>query len=131
MGVAQPAAPAANHLTHHLAAGLGGLGQAAEALKRPRVSDGMVTGGNMGSGLYGVLNQGDQIDTIAILSLREKGLTEEYLRTEFSQIPGFIKMQFDERIGGCFIKFESPLHAEAALQAANTMQMGAEWARRN
>eukprot|EP00746_Dinoflagellata_sp_MGD_P073191 gnl/MRDRNA2_/MRDRNA2_297169_c0_seq1.p1 gnl/MRDRNA2_/MRDRNA2_297169_c0~~gnl/MRDRNA2_/MRDRNA2_297169_c0_seq1.p1 ORF type:complete len:128 (+),score=22.42 gnl/MRDRNA2_/MRDRNA2_297169_c0_seq1:60-386(+) len=71
------------------------------------------------------------IDTLAVLSLREKRLTEHALRQEFSQVPGFVMLQYNPRLDGCFIKFTTAEHATRALQAANVLQLGAELAKRN
>eukprot|EP00746_Dinoflagellata_sp_MGD_P124835 gnl/MRDRNA2_/MRDRNA2_59470_c0_seq1.p1 gnl/MRDRNA2_/MRDRNA2_59470_c0~~gnl/MRDRNA2_/MRDRNA2_59470_c0_seq1.p1 ORF type:complete len:569 (+),score=116.93 gnl/MRDRNA2_/MRDRNA2_59470_c0_seq1:223-1707(+) len=72
-----------------------------------------------------------RIDTITILGMHEKDLTESYLRQEFADIPGFVMMKCNPRKGIAFVKFSTPHHAEAALEAANSMGLGAEWANRN
>jgi len=69
------------------------------------------------------------IDTISILRVHKKGLTESFLRTEFCHMPGFVKLQIDQT--ACFIKFDSTIHAAEALQAANSLSLGAAWARQN
>jgi len=76
-------------------------------------------------------SQGGPIETIAILGMSEKNITEEYLRREFSQLPGFSTMKVNPRMGAAFAKFESRAHAEAAMLASNALGLGAEWARRN
>lgn len=75
--------------------------------------------------------QGGPIDTIAILGMLDKNLSEEYLRRQFGDLPGFVTMKVNPHMGAAFAKFESRSHAEAALLATNAMGLGAEWARRN
>jgi len=77
------------------------------------------------------ISSGEQIVTIAIMGLKEKGLFQDDLLAYFQVRPGFSKLQINERIGGCFVKFSSVAEAEAALQDANQAGFGADWARRN
>mmetsp|Transcript_78149 Transcript_78149/g.253039 ORF Transcript_78149/g.253039 Transcript_78149/m.253039 type:complete len:138 (+) Transcript_78149:413-826(+) len=72
-----------------------------------------------------------ELDTITILGIREKDLSPDMLQQWFSERPGFVAMQVNERINGVFAKFSSHSYAMQVLDEANTMQFGAEWARRN
>lgn len=71
-------------------------------------------------------------DTITIMGLKEKGIhNPEQMHQWFSQIPGFMALHVNERIGALFIKFSSHEEAEVGLATANEHEFGAEWARRN
>lgn len=74
---------------------------------------------------------GQELTTIAVLGLRDKGLDREDLRLWFTQRPGFVAMQVNERIDGAFIKYTTAAAAEQVLQESEVMNYGAEWARRN
>lgn len=73
----------------------------------------------------------DDIDTLAVMNAKAKGLGQQEALNFFSELPGFITMQVSERIDGIFIKFENPALAEQAMEEANQLNVGAEWARRN
>lgn len=83
------------------------------AAKRPRVAGGSDT------------------NTITILGLGSKGLTQDDVQSWLQQQKGYITLKVNEKIDGVFAKFESHATAELALAEANTAMMGAEWARRN
>jgi len=72
-----------------------------------------------------------ELSTITILGIRDKDLSPEMLQQWFSQKPGFVAMQVNERINGVFAKFATQAQAVGVLEEANAMQWGAEWARRN
>jgi len=72
-----------------------------------------------------------ELNTITILGIRDKELAPEMLQQWFSQKPGFVAMQINERINGVFAKFSDQASAMAVLEEANAMQWGAEWPRRN
>merc|ERR1711939_1041018 len=55
------------------------------------------------------------MDTLCVLGMREKSLTEQSISEWFSQCPGFVTCLFNQRLGGCFIKFQSAEEAEAAM----------------
>eukprot|EP00419_Tripos_fusus_P026145 CAMPEP_0172718958 /NCGR_PEP_ID=MMETSP1074-20121228/75226_1 /TAXON_ID=2916 /ORGANISM="Ceratium fusus, Strain PA161109" /LENGTH=330 /DNA_ID=CAMNT_0013544259 /DNA_START=48 /DNA_END=1040 /DNA_ORIENTATION=+ len=74
---------------------------------------------------------GGELNTITILGIREKELTAEMLQHWFSERPGFVAMQVNDRINGVFAKFSSSEAAQQVLEEANTLNWGAEWARRN
>lgn len=74
---------------------------------------------------------GGELNTITILGIREKELSPDMLQQWFSERPGFVAMQINERINGVFAKFSSQSAAMQVLEEANAMQFGAEWARRN
>jgi hypothetical protein len=74
---------------------------------------------------------GGELNTITILGVREKELSAEMLQHWFSERPGFVAMQVNDRINGVFAKFSSSTAAQEVLEEANTLQWGAEWARRN
>merc|ERR1719401_1805981 len=67
------------------------------------------------------------LDTITILAYKEKNLNEAYLRDWFAEIPGFVALHANDRIGACFVKFANTTAAEQGLQAAISAQFGAEW----
>lgn len=84
-----------------------------------------------GKGAKFVAQAGMPIDTIAVMAMKEKALTEEKLHAFFSECQGFTTLQVNERIGGAFIKFDSVVNADQALRHGNAHGFGAEWARRN
>jgi len=73
----------------------------------------------------------EELKTITVLGMRDKGLAQEELQNWFQQRPGFLTLQVNERIDGMFVKFASSVFAEQAIQDAEVMQLNAEWARRN
>lgn len=75
--------------------------------------------------------QTGELDTICILSMKEKGLQPSDVQQWFQELQGFVAMQVNERIDGIFIKFNSSAAADKALQESNGRSLGAEWARRN
>lgn len=75
--------------------------------------------------------QQGELDTICILSMKEKGLTPSDVQQWFQELPGFVAMQVNERIDGLFVKFNAKEAAEKALSDSNARSLGAEWARRN
>jgi len=77
------------------------------------------------------LRGGPELDTITILAVREKNLSQDYLHDWFSQRHGFVALHINDRINAVFAKFSSCSAAESALRAANANNFGAEWARRN
>lgn len=74
---------------------------------------------------------GGELNTITILGIREKELTAEMLQHWFSERPGFVAMQVNDRINGVFAKFSTSQGAQQVLEEANALNWGAEWARRN
>lgn len=79
----------------------------------------------------GRIIEGEELVTVVVLGMRDKGLKQEDMQNFFSMCVGFVKFQMNDRIGGCFAKFDSASNAEIALQEANARELGAEWARRN
>lgn len=75
--------------------------------------------------------QTGELDTICILSMKEKGLTPSDVQQWFQELPGFVAMQVNERIDGLFVKFNTKEAAEKALSDSNARSLGSEWARRN
>jgi hypothetical protein len=75
--------------------------------------------------------QTGELDTICILSMKEKGLQPSDVQQWFQELPGFVAMQVNERIDGLFVKFDGRATAEKALADSNGRSLGAEWARRN
>lgn len=73
----------------------------------------------------------DGIDTVAVLSMWEKGITEKSLRQWASREPGFLGMLYVQKLDGYFIKYAYPKDAEQALHALNKQECDAEMARRN
>jgi len=75
--------------------------------------------------------QTGELDTICILSMKEKGLAPSDVQQWFQELPGFVAMQVNERIDGLFVKFNNRDTATQALEGSNSRSLGAEWARRN
>lgn len=78
-----------------------------------------------------VTTSGEELVTLAVLALREKGLDGEEVQQWFHDRRGLVKVQWNDRLGGLFAKFESYADAENAMQETNAMGYGADWARRN
>jgi len=74
---------------------------------------------------------GGELNTIAILGMSEKGLAAEQLQHWFSERPGFVAMQVNDRINAVFAKFSSSSAAQQVLEEGNALEWGVEWARRN
>merc|ERR1719482_1321296 len=74
----------------------------------------------------------EQLVTITVLSMREKGLQREEMQQWFTAQPGFIAMQVNERIDGMFVKYSTQQQAQQVMNDGNQrFGFGAEWARRN
>jgi len=73
----------------------------------------------------------NELNTITVLGMRDKGYVPEELQQWFTERPGFQILKVNERIDGLFVKFNSAAEAAQALQEANDSQIRAEWARRN
>lgn len=120
-----------------MAGGGGSMGMAAPSPAVPAYAGGGMGGANAGLMQGGVakrprrdFQRGGTIDTIAVLALADKGIQEHDLHAAFQTLPGFVTFQMS-RIGGAFVKFESPLYAEQAMDSPVALQVGAEMARRN
>lgn len=74
---------------------------------------------------------GEERDTIAVLNYRQKDLDPDVLHDWFSKRRGFMMLHAYERINTVFAKFKSHEDADVALESANDVGFGAEWARRN
>merc|ERR1712151_953392 len=72
-----------------------------------------------------------ELDTLVVLGLQSKGLKQEKIQQWFHRCPGFLKLQVNERHDAIFVKFDAPKLADQALEDANRIGFGAEWARRN
>ncbi|CAK0821341.1 unnamed protein product [Prorocentrum cordatum] len=83
------------------------------------------------AGIGRVGSTGGELVTLAVLGLTDRGRRPEEVQDWFRGLPGFVTLQPNERLGGFFVKFDSQPAAERALQEANSLQYGAEWARRN
>lgn len=71
------------------------------------------------------------IDTVAVLNMRDKGISDEKVRHWSGKEPGFVTMHYNPKIDGFFIKYASPEDAEYAKEALNRRNVDAEMARRN
>merc|ERR1712187_424291 len=71
------------------------------------------------------------LDTLVVLGLQSKGLKHDKIQQWFQRCPGFLKLQANERHDAVFVKFDAPKFADQALNDANRIGFGAEWARRN
>jgi len=58
------------------------------------------------------------IDTLAVLGATEKGYSETAIEDFFQTQPGFICFKASKKVGGGFVKFQSPELAWEALQVA-------------
>jgi len=74
---------------------------------------------------------GGELNTITVLGINEKELTAEMLQHWFSERPGFVAMQVNDRINAVFAKFSSSSAAQQVLEEGNALEWGVEWARRN
>jgi len=73
----------------------------------------------------------NELVTLAVLGIRDKGLVQADLEHWFMQQPGFLALHVNARVDGLFVKFETASLAERALEESNALQLRAEWARRN
>jgi len=73
----------------------------------------------------------NELNTITVLGMRDKGYMLDDLQQWFAQRRGYQAMKVNDRIDGLFVKFNSAAEAAQALQEANDSQIRAEWARRN
>merc|ERR1712203_1037506 len=71
------------------------------------------------------------IDTLAVLNMTDKGLSERKLQDVAGREPGFIKMHHVQKLDGYFIKYETPEDALGALDVLVRKNIDAEVARRN
>lgn len=69
------------------------------------------------------------VDTLALFGATEKGYTEGQLEDYFAQLPGFMCFKGNKRVGGGFVKFETPELAMSALGAAIESGLEAQIAR--
>merc|ERR1711974_100641 len=61
----------------------------------------------------------DNLDTICVLGLTEKGLTHCDIHQWFQHRPDFVALQVNERIDALFVKFANGTAAEQAMHDAN------------
>eukprot|EP00929_Paragymnodinium_shiwhaense_P066128 TRINITY_DN33148_c0_g1_i1.p1 TRINITY_DN33148_c0_g1~~TRINITY_DN33148_c0_g1_i1.p1 ORF type:complete len:435 (-),score=66.15 TRINITY_DN33148_c0_g1_i1:35-1339(-) len=73
----------------------------------------------------------DELRTIVVFGIREKGLSRSQLEGFFADCNGYETHQYSDRIDAIFIAFVSGSAAEKAMRRANDRSMEAEWARRN
>lgn len=71
------------------------------------------------------------LDTLAVLGVQKRGLNSEDLQDWFIRRTGYEKLKVNDNIDAIFVKFASRDDADKALQDANELEFGAEWARRN
>jgi len=74
---------------------------------------------------------GEELMTLAVLGLRDRGLDVDEVQQWFLNRPGYVNLQWNDRIGGIFVRFSSFVDADRALHDAGARGYGAEWARRN
>merc|ERR1719323_1329467 len=72
-----------------------------------------------------------QVDTVAIVGAAEQGFDQASLQDFFSQLPGFIAFKANSRMGGGFVKFESPTLAAQAMATAYEQGIPADMAKSN
>jgi len=96
----------------------------------PRYNQPVLHAANAGKGGgHSGHHQQEEIATICVLSLAEKGLSPEEIIGWCEQQQGYVSHHHNERLGGVFARFSSARTAERALKGG--ADMGIEWARRN
>jgi len=60
----------------------------------------------------------DQVDTLAVFGALERGYSEAQLEEYFGHFNGFVCFKSNRRVGGGFVKFQTPWQAQEALMAA-------------
>lgn len=72
----------------------------------------------------------DVADTLCIMGLAEKGLSENALNDYFVQLGGFVALRYSGKgSGSCFVKFASPGDTEAAIHATRESGLSSQMAR--
>eukprot|EP00929_Paragymnodinium_shiwhaense_P123661 TRINITY_DN9778_c0_g1_i2.p1 TRINITY_DN9778_c0_g1~~TRINITY_DN9778_c0_g1_i2.p1 ORF type:complete len:365 (+),score=111.13 TRINITY_DN9778_c0_g1_i2:93-1187(+) len=72
---------------------------------------------------------GSGVDTIVVQGIADKGYNVRDVEDFFRQVPGFLAWKNNQKIGGGFIKFESPDMAQNAISAAAEAGFEAKLAR--
>lgn len=71
------------------------------------------------------------IDTVAVTKVTQQGWTPESVNDLFGSMPGFVVCQYNERIDGCFVKFNSARAAAAAVQKGPAVGVQVQLAKRS
>merc|ERR1719453_2396417 len=72
---------------------------------------------------------GGAVDTLAILGADKAGFAESDLEHLFSECYGFLAFKPNSKVGGGFVKFQTPALAAVALAQAVSQGLQAEFAR--
>jgi len=71
------------------------------------------------------------VDTVAVTKISLQGWTPESVNDLFGNMPGFVVCQYNERIDGCFVKFNNARAAAAAVQKGGAAGVQAQLAKRS